>query len=152
MIQNWKISYLMERENKARMGASRGITQAEYEAWCAANGSNPQDVLLATEPTIEAIYFAQYWQPFGTALPGGIDCEWFDMSVLHGPIVAAQILQQVLGLDPDGHMGLITLAATQKADRPTIIQQITETRLNAAHDPDWEKWIRHVETVALSLV
>ena len=90
---------------------SDGITQREYDAWCALHNSPSGDVWLATMATKQAIYFQQYWQPICDRLPVGIDYLFFDMNVNHGYHEAALILQRCLGVDADGQIGIITLSA-----------------------------------------
>lgn len=93
---------------------SRGITQREYDAWCMLHHSPTGDVWRATDSTIAAIYQQQYWQPYCDSLPNGLDYEFFDMAVNMGMHEAIVLLQRTLGVDDDGHFGVITMAAVKR--------------------------------------
>jgi lysozyme family protein len=107
---------------------SRGITQREYDAWCALHHSPPGDVWKASQDTIEAIYRQQYWLPYCDALPIGIDYMYFDMNVNHGTSRATKILQQALGVSVDGHLGVVTMEEVLATNPKVLIESITERR------------------------
>jgi lysozyme family protein len=108
---------------------SRGITQSEYDAWCKLNKSPSGDVWKASEATIQAIYYNQYWQPYCDALPAGIDYEFFDMSVNMGPREATIILQRTIGVTADGHFGVTTMAAVRtQVNLKAFLDKLTTQR------------------------
>jgi lysozyme family protein len=150
--QNWKVVYLFVRKEVPSTDSARGISQEQYAAWCEGNGSPVGDVRLATEPTIEQIYFAEYWLPWGQMLPSGIDVLYFNAAVaLGGPVHAIALLQQAVGAsDASGFLGLVTLAAVMKADRKTLIGKYT-SKLVADH-PEWTEKIVELQGIALGII
>lgn len=143
---------------------SRGITQREYNAWCRLHNSPAGDVWKASQATIEAIYQQQYWLPYCDSLPIGIDYVFFDMNVNHGTSRATKLLQQALGVDVDGHFGVITMGAALDAAPKSLIEKITEARKTfykaiEAHNPSqrrfdkgWMNRAAAVRTRALAMV
>jgi lysozyme family protein len=107
---------------------SRGIIQREYNAWRQMHGEAPKDVWTASEAEIEEIYRTQYWAPYGDLLPRAVDYQFFDMNVNHGLGNAVKILQRSLGVIPDGHIGVVTMAALQKANTKILISLVTRER------------------------
>lgn len=92
---------------------SDGITQREFNAWCALNNYPAQDIWTVPWEIKKQIYHDQYWQPYCDQLPGGIDYLFFDTFVNSGLHEAALILQRTLGVTADGHIGLVTLGAAK---------------------------------------
>lgn len=90
-----------------------GIEQREYTAWLALHGQPPADVFKASDATITAIYLAQYWQPYCSLLPPGVNLVFFDTNVNQGQVVAVTFLQRALGIEADGHWGVVTMAAVK---------------------------------------
>jgi lysozyme family protein len=107
---------------------SRGIIQREYNAWRELQYEAPKDVWTASEEEIETIYRTQYWLPYGDLLPRGADYQFFDMNVNHGLVNATRIMQRALGVIPDGHIGVVTMGALQKADPKTLVLAVTGKR------------------------
>lgn len=107
---------------------SRGITQREYNSWCALHHSLSGDVWKATPETIQAIYQQQYWLPYCDGLPIGIDYMYFDMCVLFGPVRATKLLQEGLGVADDGHFGVVTMDAVMHANPKVLIESVTQKR------------------------
>lgn len=74
-----------------------------------------EDVKRLTIAEAEAIYRKSYWlQSGGDVLPVGLDYCNFDTGVNSGPGRANRILQEVVGVTPDGIIGGKTLAAIAK--------------------------------------
>lgn len=107
---------------------SRGITQREYDEYCALNQYDKRDVWQASDTEIKNIYENSYWLPYCPALPRGVDYLFFDMSVLQGIHEAAVLLQRGLGVTDDGHLGIVTRAALQRFPVASLIQEISEER------------------------
>lgn len=108
---------------------SRGITQREYNAWCALHHSPSGDVWKASPATIESIYRTQYWTPYCDSMPNGLDYEFFDMAVNMGMHEAIVLLQRTLGVDDDGHYGVITAKAVKDIpNMPMFIDSLSNTR------------------------
>ena len=97
---------------------NHGITRATLERWRRAPTSC-DDVRALTEKEAQAIYRAHYWNAVqGDALPDGIDLVVFDFAVNSGRRRAAQFLQRQLGVEDDGVIGPVTLAAAHGVRRP----------------------------------
>jgi lysozyme family protein len=146
---------------------SDGITQKEYNAWCALHHSPSGDVWNASMDTKKAIYFQQYWQPFCDKLPTAIDYLFFDMNVNHGTHQAALILQRALNGDvvADGMVGIVTLqAARDYPNKKHLIDRICDDHLRVyhlilqAHPTDeafikgWENRVKHERINAYSML
>jgi len=107
---------------------SRGITQHEYNAYCAVQKMPQGDVWAASELSINAIYHMSYWLPYCEELPSGPDYVFFDENVNAGLHEAVLILQRALGVVADGHIGIITMNAIDKADPVRLINSMTDER------------------------
>jgi lysozyme family protein len=107
---------------------SRGITQREYDAYRTTHPNIPADVWEAPQTAVEDIYDLSYWHPWCPQLPDGVDYVFFDVSVLHGPAKAAIWLQQALGVQADGHIGVITLTRLKSAAPSEIVSAMTALR------------------------
>jgi lysozyme family protein len=106
-----------------------GILQPEYDSWRGANNLPSRPVRQSDEFERDRIYFEQYWQPIrGDDLPKGLDLELFDFGVLSGPGTAIRTLQKTVGVKPDGHIGLRTLAAV-RAYNGDLVADLSDARL-----------------------
>ena len=108
---------------------SRGITQREYDAYCAMAGLPKGDVYEAPNAVVDDIYHRSYWMPYGPNMPPGVDYMLFDDSVLSGPVTAIMTLQRALGVNADGHIGVVTSAALTHADPTVLIDKVAAARL-----------------------
>ena len=86
------------------------------------------NIAALTVEQAKSIYQRDYWNPInGDNLPTGLDLILFDCAVNQGVSTAIQLLQQVLGLKTDGHIGPITLAASAKA-MPSLLNNFAAER------------------------
>jgi lysozyme family protein len=108
---------------------SRGITQREYNAWCQLHNSPSGDVWVATDATVAAIYYQQYWLPYCDSLPKGTDYFTFDMNVNMGSRQGTILLQRGLGVADDGFLGVVTMAAAQKANVKDLIGKVSDLKV-----------------------
>lgn len=108
---------------------SRGITQREYNAYRDRLGKPRGDVWKATGEEVADIYRLQYWEPVCPTLRPGLDLSFFDNCVNEGPVRATKLLQQALGVTADGHIGMITRAALEKANTVDLINRYANYRL-----------------------
>lgn len=138
---------------------SRGITQREYDAWRREKGFPVRDVWKAAQVEIETIYHDEYWAPYCDLLPVGADYLLFNMNVNAGPSRGAKILQQALGVAPDGRIGPITREAIRNADPETLIQRYSDVSRAfyiGLHQPrftkGWLNRVRFVKETALAMV
>lgn len=112
---------------------SRGIIQREYDAWRGSSGLPKRDVWLATDDEVNQIYHDQYWSPWCSMMPVGIDYLFFDMDVNMGFHEAAILLQRGLGVVADGKIGLVTLGALKSCDAQKVIASITAAKSTFYH-------------------
>lgn len=130
MDKNWEHCLRLIREQEGgndddphdRGGrTSRGITQREYDAYRRHKKRMIRDVWKADEAEVDEIYLISYWQPWCPKMPNGIDLCLFDMNVNAGPVRSTKILQRALGVNSDGHIGIITFGAVERANPKTLI-------------------------------
>ncbi len=130
---------------------SRGITQREYDAWRAENKLAKLDVWKAPQSDIETIYHDEYWNPYCDLLPVGADYLLFNMNVNAGPVRGAKILQQALGVNPDGRIGPLTRQAIAKINSKDLINNYSAASRAfylALHQPKFTKgWLNRVDFV-----
>lgn len=130
---------------------SRGITQREYDAWRREKGEKTLDVWKAPQADIIAIYHDEYWEPLCDILPEGVDYIVFNNNVLDGPSRSAKLLQQALGVIPDGRIGPITREAIRKANAADLIKKlsaVSEAFYRGLHQPKFLKgWLNRVAFV-----
>lgn len=145
-----------------------GITQDEYDAWCALHGSPSADVWLADPATLKAIYYVNYWSPWCDRLPNAIDYLFFDMDTNSGAHEAALILQRCLGFSGrrlDGKIGVVTVAAAKATkDFPKLVNDICDEHdrvynlIVEAHPTDkrflhgWDNRVDHERANALKML
>lgn len=138
-----------------------GVTQRVYDAYRITHGLTRSWVknILTTE--VNAIYREQYWNHIqGDILPAGLDASMFDCAVNSGPGEAIILLQKALGVNADGHLGLITLARLRGVpDQDGLISEYNSYRLGFMHrlrnwkffDSGWTARVHDVNTFSLQL-
>lgn len=130
---------------------SRGVTQREYDAWRRGNGQTTLDVWLAPQSDIDTIYHDEYWEPLCDTLPLGVDYIVFNNNVLDGPMRSTLLLQQALGVTPDGRIGPITREAIRNANGSDLIRKLSAASAafyQALHQPRFLKgWLNRVAFV-----
>lgn len=96
---------------------SRGITQRSYDAYRDRNGQPRQDVFIAKDAEVHAIYRREYWErPRIGELPFRLALVVFDSGVNCGPARAVEWCQDAIASDDvkvDGIIGPITLAGAR---------------------------------------
>lgn len=107
---------------------SRGITQREFDKYCAAHSLPHTDVWTATDAVVANIYYDGYWLPHCDDLPRGVDYVYFDTAVNAGPRQATKTLQTALGVVVDGSFGPITLRNAQSSDAKQTITRMSARR------------------------
>lgn len=101
---------------------------------------------------VREIYSKRYWQPARCVdLPPAIAFLHFDAAVNHGAGTAIRILQEALGVDRDGEIGPLTLAAVIRAPVENTLEAYAELRRRRyrALPQFWRfgrGWLRRVET------
>ncbi len=130
---------------------SRGITQREYDAWRREKHLLTMDVWKASDADVATIYHDEYWEPLCDTLPIGVDYIVFNNNVLDGPQRSTLLLQQALGVTPDGRVGPITRAAIAAADPGVTINRLSDASRAfylGLHQPKFTKgWLNRVAFV-----
>lgn len=107
---------------------NHGVTQETYDGWREMNGQGPRSVSRITNGEVEAIYERLYWKAGRCdTLPWPLSYLHFDACVNHGVRSAAEMLQQVLGVEVDGIIGPKTRAAADVL--PPALQRLCEDYL-----------------------
>lgn len=114
---------------------NKGITLATFAAWRGVVLDSSTSAGLKAElraidvAAVRAIYHARYWSPSHAAgLPPALALIHFDASVNHGVGSAARMLQEAVGVEVDGEIGPLTLAAAVRGDASQTIAAYAEIR------------------------
>lgn len=107
----------------------RGITLAVYRRY--RPGATKWELRAISNNELETIYRDGYWKPIkGDDLPVGIDLATFDFGVNSGVSRASKYLQRAVGVDADGKIGNVTIAALRSANGKEVIQRLCGQRLS----------------------
>ncbi len=129
-----------------------GVTRRVWEEWTS-HPANEADMRGLTPGMVEPLYRERYWRKVrGDELPPGVDLAVFDCAVNSGPGRAAMLLQQAIGVWPDGVIGPKTMAAIKAADAKATVDRFCDLRLTFLRGlstwPTFGKgWERRVEDV-----
>ena len=108
----------------------KGVTLDTYRSYKQNQHLTAEDLKKITGEELRDIYRRRYWDAIrGDDLPSGVDYCVFDCAVNSGPGRAAKMLQEVVGVKPDGGIGPITLAAVKSVDPIVLINKYAEKRL-----------------------
>lgn len=135
---------------------NKGITQATYDHWRRVRNQPLRDVRQIDPNEVEAIYRSLFWNAIhGDDLPAGVDYCTFDYAVNSGPVRAAKALQRAAGVNDDGQIGPVTLAAIAAADPRRLICAICADRLAfMERQPAWghfgNGWSHRVASVEVA--
>lgn len=118
-----------------------GIEQADYDGWLTLHGVKAPfpSVKNADEATITAIYKAQYWSPYCSFIPPGVNLVFFDTNVNQGQGIAVRFLQRSLKIVADDKFGVQTAAAVKSIGQPNgptaqyVIDTMTALRVYRYH-------------------
>src|SRR6476661_8579982 len=98
---------------------NQGVTQKVYDAYRAYHGHKMQSVRDIKDSEVSDIYNKNYWRLIrADSLPCGLDYAVFDFAVNSGVARATKYLQRLVGFtgnDVDGIVGMVTVAAAEKA-------------------------------------
>lgn len=131
---------------------NKGITFAVLQSW-RGKPITKQDVKDLTEEEARDIYQMNYWRPTRCdQLPDGVDLVMMDGSVNSGIGRAPKWIQLAVGVEPDGKIGPMTIAAINNADPIKVIDMALDARLNFLQRlKHWETfgkgWKRRVDSV-----
>lgn len=115
---NWTTGIVGQGELR---GTKYGITAMTYPHL---------DIRNLTLEDAKHIYRKDFWTPLAAdELDGRVSFNLFDAAVHHGQARAIQMLQQVVEVADDGHMGPITLEATNARLPGMVVARLNANRL-----------------------
>ena len=107
-------------------GTNRGVIES---TWAAAVGQGIVGggaLRDAGRDELGRVLRVMFWNAVqGDALAAGVDLAVFNLAMAAGPGRAAQLLQSVLGVAQDMHIGPLTLAAAARRDPAALVQALT---------------------------
>ncbi len=107
----------------------KGVTQMVYDAWRASQGKPAADVAKILDAEVAAIYSDNYWKKaLCHIVQSHIDLALFDTAVNMGPNRAVKILQQAVGVAPDGQFGRATQQACDACHPPDAVARYCSIR------------------------
>ncbi len=137
-----------------------GITRATLEDW-RGQPTNCADVRALQVLEARQIYRARYWNGVrGDDLPAGVNLMVFDACVNSGPSKSARWLQQAVGVEVDGAIGPVTLAAVRRLNNAAaLIERLSVIRLGFLRSlgtwPDfgrgWTNRVNGVRQIAIAM-
>ncbi|MGE0575393.1 glycoside hydrolase family 108 protein [Reyranella sp.] len=117
---------------------NKGVTQATYNAYRKGRGLATRSVREITDDELATIYRTRYWDAVdGDRLPAGLDYCVYDFGVNSGPRRGIEFLQRAVGVDDDGRLGPMTIAAVGRANVEATINRICDARLA------WLRTLKH---------
>lgn len=137
-----------------------GVTARTWEDWIG-HAPSEKEMRELTGAKVAPLYKRKFWDAIkGDDLPSGVDYCVFDCAVNSGPGRAAKMLQEVIGVKPDGGIGPITLAAVKAVDPVVLISKYADKRLQfwqslPTFDTFGKGWTRRgneVRDIALAMV
>ena len=137
-----------------------GVTRRVWEEWTS-HPVNEADMRGLTPGMVEPLYRERYWRKVrGDELPPGVDLAVFDCAVNSGPGRAAMLLQQAIGVWPDGVIGPKTMAAIKAADAKATVDRFCDLRLAflrglptwSTFGKGWERRVKDVRRQAKAMV
>ena len=142
-----------------------GVTARTWGDWVGHTPSE-KEMRELTPEKVAPLYKRKYWDAIkGDDLPSGLDYCVFDCAVNSGPGRAAKMLQEVVGVKPDGGIGPITMAAVRAAcvtdtDTRVLINAFCDKRLQfwqglttfATFGKGWTRRGNEVKDAALAMV
>jgi len=106
----------------------RGVIQRVYDGYRDGKGLPRQWVKLIEDAELREIYRNNYWRLVrGDELPAGVDLVLWDMGVNAGPSRAIRLMQRVLGVKVDGHIGPATMAAITRQSEGAMVIDLIRT-------------------------
>lgn len=105
-----------------------GVTKRVWEEW--AGHEVDEKAMRALTPAIVApMYEMKYWRPsYCEKLPAGLNLLVFSMAVNAGSGRSVKLLQDAIGVLPDGIIGPRTMAKINESNVETLIDKFSESR------------------------
>jgi lysozyme family protein len=135
---------------------NHGVTKRTWEDWTG-ESADEQCMRELSVSDVVPLYRERFWNKVrGDELPSGLDYCVFDCAVNSGPKQAIVFLQRILGVDDDGVIGPITLAAVKREKASDLIDDYSDLRLRfleklktyAVFGKGWTRRVNAVEDYA----
>jgi lysozyme family protein len=149
----------VDNPNDSGGATNFGITKRTLESFLGKTVTI-DDVKNLSSSVATEIYRASYWnQMLCASLPAGVDLMVFDFGVQSGPDTAIKTLQRLVGVNPDGAIGKVTLPAVAKANPQNLINDLASARLAflrglvtyAEFGEGWERRVPGIKEKALAM-
>ncbi len=129
-----------------------GVLKPYYDAWCDKRGRTP--VWPPTQEGVASYVYDNFFNPFHcAAFPDDVDAIAFQMCVNLPSEKARQLLQVAVGVEPDGEIGPVTLAAIRNwtakelGGRILLLQTMHYVDVRPPTDPDFAGLLNRVAKV-----
>ena len=107
---------------------NHGVTRAVYEQHVGRQVMDGEMKSLVQED-VYPIYEEEYWnRAHCDDLPSGVDWAVFDWAVNSGVSRSARALQEIVGAEPDGHIGPMTIQAVHDMLPEDVVVKMHSTR------------------------
>ena len=78
----------------------------------------------------KSIYYTDWWKPLCiNYLPFAMQYQMFDAAINHGKVSATKMLQRAIGVDDDGVIGPITIAAKSRVEVNDLLMLFISERI-----------------------
>jgi lysozyme family protein len=105
-----------------------GVTKKVWEEWVG-HPVTEKDMKELTPEKVAPMYEMRYWRTsYCEKLPRGLDLLVFSMAVNAGAGRSVKLLQDAIGVLPDGVIGPNTMAKINEANVETLIDKFSEAR------------------------
>jgi len=138
MLSNWEsaLAHVLESEggwsdHPADPGGAtmKGVTLATYREYKRNPHITKDELRNISDAELSDIYKKGYWDKCRCDdLPSGIDYLVFDAAVNMGAGRSSKLLQESVGVTPDGGIGPITLAAVAAQDVNELIEKFSQEK------------------------
>lgn len=107
------------------VGSNKGVSAAALAAYLGRN-VDVGDMRNVSEGSMSAIMGASYWNTLNAnEIPIGLDLLSVDHGYSRGAGTAARLLQKLVGVEADGHIGEVTIGAVLAVTATDILKRST---------------------------
>lgn len=126
-ILKYEGGYVHHKDDPGGM-TNLGVTKRVWEEWTG-KPATEADMRSLTSAMVSPLYKKRYWDAVrGDDLPSGVDLCVFDCAVNAGVGRASKFLQQAVGVNADGQIGPMTIAAVTAKPADEVIDAFCNLR------------------------